>query len=425
VLTAHSGGYQAVALNLGFTQPFPIVQVGLFDALYGSVDAFRSFVKAGGKLFSNYTSSGGTLTNNETLATQLVGDGVAVSRAATQVALRTGPAVIALADTTHDGTTRLDGAYGEQLRFGLRRSRRGPRVELRVATATGGSATVRWLAPRDVDLEGFRVETSTDGIAWSTATSVDASADHASFAFTAGARVRVVPEVTGVPSAETLASDGYRLDPDAQVLVIDGFDRVLDGSWGGLRHDFSAIVGEEAGGVHTVSHRAVTEDAFTLAPYGAVVWLLGDESDGDLTFSADEQTAATAYLAGGGSLLVSGSEVAYDLGYAGHGATFLANALGADFDVDDSNSFSVTGEGPLAGLGPFGYAGAGTPYVEDYPDALLTASGASVLLRYASSKVAAVGRQGRSALVGFPLELMDQPADLGTLVGALLGYVKQ
>jgi hypothetical protein len=423
VLTSHSGGYHAVALNLGGTQPFPIVQVGLFDSLYGDVDVYRGYVTAGGRLFSNYSAGGGTLTNNEALAAQLEGDGVAVSRAATLVALGTSPAIVAYADTTHEGTTRVDGVYGEQLRFGLRRSRRGPRVELRAATASAGSATVRWLAPREADLEGFRVELSADGVAWTTAASVGPSVDRATFAFAAGARVRVVPAVNGVPPGDALASDVYRLDPDAQVLVVDGFDRVLDGSWGGLAHDFAAVVSEAAGAVHTVSHRAVIEDGFDLAPYRVAVWLLGDESTADLTFSPEEQTAVTDYLAGGGGLLVSGSEVAYDLGHAGSGAAFLASALGAVFDADDSNSYSVTGEGPLVGLGPFGYGGVGAPYVEDYPDALLTAAGASVLLRYGSGKVAAVGNRGGGALVGLPLELMDRSADRTALVGALVTFV--
>jgi len=156
-----------------------------------------------------------------------------------------------------------------------------------------------------------------------------------------------------------------------------------------------------------------------------VIWTLGDESTADLTFSPDEQAAVTTYLAAGGAVLASGSEVAYDLGYSGHGATFLASALGAAFAADDSNSYTVSGEGPLAGLGPYGYGGAGAPYPEDYPDVLSAASGAVVLLRYGAGTAAAVGRQGGGALVGFPLEVMDQPSDRAALVAALLGYVGQ
>ena len=79
-------------------------------------------------------------------------------------------------------------------------SRRGPRVE-RTAIASGGSATVTWLSPRDEDLQGFAVQMSSDGTTWKTVAHADASATSARFALSGGARVRLLPIMKGVDDA--------------------------------------------------------------------------------------------------------------------------------------------------------------------------------------------------------------------------------
>jgi hypothetical protein len=422
-LTSHSGGYQAAAANLGPGQSLCVTQVGLFDSLYGYAGVFGDFALGGGVLRSNYTSGGGTRADNEALAAQLAAAGLEVATTATQAALTDAPVVIGFADSTHTGSTRLQGIYGEELRWSARHHRRGPRIELRQAVARGGVAIVTWLAPRDDELTGFQVEVSGDGVAWTAAASAAADAREASFPLAAGARVRVAPLMASVPPEDVLRSDTYRVDPDGSVLVVDGFDRVIDGSFGGLAHDFAAVVGEAAGGVVTIAHRAITEEGFDLTPYRAVLWLAGDQSVDDRSVTPAEQDALRAYVAAGGGLVVSGSEVAYDLDAGGHGLGFLQEVLGATLDVDDAGSTSVTGAGPLAALGAFGFGGAGAPYVEDYPDALLPRTGAEVLLRYTGGRAAAVGVAHHTALVGFPLELVDDPAALRALVTALLAYV--
>ncbi|HEY3448189.1 MAG TPA: hypothetical protein VGK67_17670 [Myxococcales bacterium] len=423
VLTAHGSGYQAVALNLGFAQPFDVTQVGLFDSLYGDETAFCDFAKAGKRLRSNYTSSGGTAGHNQALAACLTGAGIAVADQPTQQNLRDAGAVISFADTAPTNSMRLDGAYGEQLRFGLRHSRRGPRVELREAVAKAGSATVAWFSPNDLDLTGFRVETSSDGLDWQLAAEANPSADRATFPFTGGgARVRVTPVLAGLPLADTASSDVYRMDADAALLVVDGFDRVVDGSYAGLSHDFAAVVGAAAGGAATVSHRAITEGGFSLAAWGKVIWLAGDESTLDQSFSPAEQAIVSAYVSGGGHLVVSGSEVAYDLGSQGNGATFLSDTLGATFVSDDSGSNTASGTGALSALASFSYSGPGAPYQEEYPDVLGATAAAQVILLYGNGQAAGVGIPGSTAVVGFPLELMDGQADLAALVGALLAF---
>lgn len=426
-LTSHSGGYRAVAQNLDPASLSPkITQVNLFDSVYGYASTYESFALAGGILRSNYTQNGGTLANNQAMAASLTQQGLTVADAASQRALRDAAApVIDFAASSHDGSTRIDGAYGERLRWTLPHARRGPRIELREAVAQGSTATVRWLSPPDEDVTGFVVEQSHDGQSWSVAVETDAAADHASFALSGGARVRVRAKVTGVSDAEALRSDAYRVDTQAEVLVVDGFDRVIDGSFGGLRHDFAAIIGETAGPVATVSHRALTEDGFDLASWPTVIWLLGDESSGDLALSAAERQALSAYVDAGGHLLVSGSELGWDLARTTAGAAFLDDVFGAKYVADNAATHTVSGTGALASIPTLGFAGVNAPYACPYPDVLGANASGDVLMLYGNGKVAAVGVAGRAAMVGFPLEIIDSPAQRAAVVQALLSFVTQ
>ncbi|MFT3764595.1 MAG: hypothetical protein QM820_03620 [Minicystis sp.] len=424
LLTSHSGGYRAVATNLDPASMAPkTAQVNLFDSLYGYESTYESFALSGGLLRSNYTQNGGTLASNQAVAAALKQKGLAVTEQVTQEALRDAPAVIDFAASSHDGSTRIDGAYGERIRWTLSHSRRGPRIELREAVAEGGLATVRWLAPVDEDVTGFVVERSTDGKTWSVAAETDAATSEASFTLAGGTRVRVRAKVSGVEDAEVLPSDTYRVDTGASLLVVDGFNRNIDGSFGGLHHDFAARIGEAAGAVATVSHRAITEDGFDLATWPVVIWVLGDESNGDLSLSAAEQQALRDYVDGGGRLVVSGSELAWDIGQTAAGAAFLDHCFGAKYLTDNAGSHTVAGKGPLASIGMVSFAGASAPYACPYPDALTATASGTVLLTYGSGKTAAVGVPGRGALVGFPLELIDAPAARAAVLAALIAFV--
>ena len=422
VLTSHSGGYAAVAENLDPTvNAAPVAQVDLFDSMYGDESAFTAYVAGGGVLRSNYTAGSGTAGHNQLASAMIEAAGVAVATEPTQSALRDGRAVLYAADTTHAGATRLDGAYGEQLRWGLRHHRHGPRVELVSAIASGDLALVRWRAPRDEDTLGFAVQTSTGGV-WSTVAAAGPSATEATFPAGAGARVRVVPIVDGLPDDEVVASDVYRVDPAPEVLVVDAVNRVRAGAYGRSSHAFAAVVGEALGHGATVSEAAVAEDGLDLSSWPAVVWLAGDDSTADRPIAPGEREALSAYVAGGGALVVSGSEVAYDLVGTAEGGAMLLDVFGADLAADDSGSHSVSGAGALAPLGDFTYAGPGAPYEEDYPDALEPIGQGEVVLAYGTGTAAAVGVPGAAVLVGFPLELVDDDADRAAVAGALLGF---
>jgi hypothetical protein len=421
-LTSHSGGYGVVAQNLAGAR-FPVDQVDLFDSLYGYEATYRDFALAGGVLRSDYTSGGGTQANNLSLAMQLTQAAHPVATAPTHLALRDAPTVIYYAASTHEGSTRIDAAYAEQLRWASPHARRGPRTELRTATAAAGTATVTWLAPHDDDVTGVRVETSADdGATWTTAITVAADASQASFPIDQPVRVRLAPIVTGVPADAVQRSDTYRIDPTADVLIVDGFDRVIDGSWGQLAHPFAARVGAAIGHVHTIAHAAITDDQFALAPYRTVIWLCGDQSTDDHTFTAAERDALDAYLAGGGHVIVSGSEIGYELGPTSAGAAWLASLAGAQYAADDAGSNAIHGAGALS-LISAEFGGATAAYTEEFPDAYAATGAGQVVLTYDTGAPAAVGIAGRAIVVGFPLETIPDDAALAAVLAGLRAFV--
>ena len=79
-LSAHSGGYRAVARALEHGGA-PVQRVLLFDALYGDVDTFAEFAREGGQLRSVHTPRGGTRGANLQLRQALLAAGRPVSDA--------------------------------------------------------------------------------------------------------------------------------------------------------------------------------------------------------------------------------------------------------------------------------------------------------------------------------------------------------
>jgi len=422
ILTSHSGGYQAVARNLDPAAPFTVRQVDLFDSLYGYVATYQDFVERGGLLRSDYTCCGGTDVNNQNLAMTLAGLGITVADAPDRGALRDARAVIYYTAASHTGSTRDEAAYTEALRWGARHGRRGGRAELRSAVATGGMATVHWLAPRDDDTAGFVVQLSTDGTSWRDAVEVAPDVAEAQLALGDARAVRVVPRVDDV-AVVGQPTNSFAVSDAADVLVVDGFDRVLDGGYGGLANDFAARIGAAAGGAHTASHRAITEDGFDLAPYRLVIWLCGDDSNADHPLTPDERAVLDAYLAGGGHLIISGSELGYDLVDEPGGPGWLSAAAGASYAADDADTTTAAGAGPLAGVASFAFGDANAAYLEDYPDVYAAGGGAQELVRYSTGGAAAVGLAGRAAVVGFPLETIVDDAALGAVVTGLRAFV--
>lgn len=301
-----------------------------------------------------------------------------------------------------------------------------PQPTLTAIVADGPDQYVSWTGGEADDLAGYRLYRSVDAHAGADWTSVaEAGADdrtlvrtpenEPSYYFVAAIDTLEDPNVS--PRSDTY---GFAHDPHGRrLLIVDGFDRIgTSGSWNEPRHNFAAIHGmavAEAGfGFETVANESVTEGEVDLTAYEAVIWMVGDESTVDETFSDAEQQHVRAYLEAGGRLLVSGSEIAWDLDERGSTTDrdFIQNYLKVAYAGDDAESSSVTGvsDGIFDGANlTYG----SSPYIEDYPDYYTPVGEASATLRYGNGRVAAVEyagpfgngtAEGKIVVMGFPFE---------------------
>lgn len=438
LLTAHSGGYFAAGRVLVSDSGLPRPRlVGLFDAFYGMEDAFGTYAASGGRLRSSWIEDGGTVGPNGRLARS-----VEVAGFATR-ALRDAPAVSWKTRADHWAVTWADDSYAEVLRWGGRHHRRGPRVELRdaicdvVPGTPGGDALarVRWLAPEDEDLVGWRVErwqrSAPDR--WDVLAELPPEATEARVPCTGEVRLRVRPVVNGL--GETLGSDVVAVAPHPQVLVVDGIDRLLDEPTPGFVHDAAARVAEAADRAAMATNEAVVEGDVALDDWDTVIWLAGPDGGADRALSRAEREVLTAYVAGGGHLVVSGSDVAWELGRTdgrpavrdgerwigtdADGADTLVALFGARW-ISTRRSVTSLRAGPVA----FTVGERAPVYEVPSMDALATARRGAVVAWYADGKAAAVGLRGRAVLAGFPLELIDTPAARSQVVGRLVRFAQ-
>lgn len=387
VLTAHSGGYQATAAMLRHAD-LDVRAVHLFDALYADEATFEAFANGGGYLRSNWTTSGGTADNNAAALQWFASHGVTVGGAFTDDLLAAEPVVFALTGSTHERSMRDERAFARWLAWSGLPFGADATPELRSVRRLAGGAELTWLADGDPGAT-TQIEASDDaGLHWTTLGSF--SGESAQVPAHAWYRLRLVDG-----DRQSGPSDVYALGDGAGArwLVVDGFDRILSGSYTATRHDFAARVASAlARPADAASNEAVARGHVDLADYDGVLWLLGDEGTADFTLDADERAALAAF---DGAVILSGSEVGYATDRA-----WLPATLGATYVSDDAGTTT------LQGGRTFGHA-----YPEDYPDVL---SGPEVLWRYDTGGAAAV-RDGAHVVVGFPLETFDD----ATLPGAL------
>lgn len=189
---------------------------------------------------------------------------------------------------------------------------------------------------------------------------------------------------------------------------------------------------------------AVAAGQVALTGYSHVFYILGRESTADVTFSAAEQTAIEAFVAAGGNLFASGTEIGWDLGRTAASAAnkaFLQNTLRiAPFTTnnpqDDALTFTVQGSagGIFAGIGPFTFSDGSDPngkYRGAFPD-VLNPSGANT-----TSDLTYVGGTGGSAAVvydgstqnrgkvvvfGFPFEIVNSATTRNQLMAATVTF---
>ena len=78
--------------------------------------------------------------------------------------------------------------------------------------------------------------------------------------------------------------------------------------------------------------------------YQGVCWFLGEESTADASLDINERTIIRRYLDGGGNLLISGSEHAYEMARSGGtDPWFFSRYLKARYSGDDAKTYKFKG----------------------------------------------------------------------------------
>ncbi len=223
---------------------------------------------------------------------------------------------------------------------------------------------INWLQNTDPDLLGYRLYCSTDDqlATWQLiADEFQLTKDSTSYS---DAIVIFTDEEEGYfyylsaidsNGNESDRSDvyGYSINIDAidkkSALIVNGFTRYSgSGSWPNPTHSFvksyfDPLITIDSLVVSSCSNEAVIENKISLIDFDIVIWFVGDESTVDETFSSTEQSRIMSYLANGGRLFVSGSEIGWDLGRAHNRSEagdqdFYHNYLKANYVYDGNTS---------------------------------------------------------------------------------------
>jgi hypothetical protein len=188
--------------------------------------------------------------------------------------------------------------------------------------------------------------------------------------------------------------------------------------------------------VASTSNEAVISGAVNLSDYDTVVWILGEESTADDTFNATEQTKVEQFIAAGGNLFVTGSEIAWDLDSQNNGRSFYENTLKGNYVADDANTYTVAAAagGIFAGLPNMTFSNGSTfssldgqVYNVDFPDVISAQAGAQLALNYsggtgggAAIQVQGTGGRGSIVMFGFPFETITSAANRAAVMGRVL-----
>ena len=307
---------------------------------------------------------------------------------------------------------------------------------------------ISWTPPNDADLKGYRLYYSIDGMNYllrDNETVLTSGLN--SFRYNYNSSNPLFLRMYAVDSAAitniSIQSDVYSirmLNDNKKILIVDGFDRYGgSGSWANPYHNFVVSHAKSFNlSFESCSNEQIIDGTINLNPYDLVIWILGDESTTDETFSATERTKVSAYLENGGKLFVSGSEIAWDL----EGSTsatpqetqFLRTYLKAKFVSDDSNIYGVQGvdSTQFSGLGfGFGVQGNGSPYIEDYPDVIDTSGGSIPILKYNAVSTAGIAytgsfnnssSNGQLVYIALPFETINLATDRTKVMTAALKY---
>jgi len=339
-----------------------------------------------------------------------------------------------------------------------------PPENLRVARNGSGTVTLAWDAPPSDSGDGllgdpaagYRVYRSADGLGFAdgvdvsgggTTTYTDASVPAGTVAYYRVTAVNAGGESFPTETLAVRVSVG-----ETGILLVSGFDRMDHGlvvveddpnSTEPLHRGFvdrmnsyryvipyAGALAACGAAFDSCSDEAVTEGQVSLSGYGTVIWYCGEESTADRTFDAAAQALLQSFLAGGGNLFASGSEIGWDLDYRGNGPSFYNNYLKADYAGDDAGTYDVfpAPGGIFDGNASFSFDdGSHGGYDAQYPDQLTPLGGATACLTYSGGLGGTAGIQfdaGPFRLVhfGFPFETVTAASARSAIMADILDF---
>ncbi|RWU10846.1 N-acetylmuramoyl-L-alanine amidase [Pedobacter chitinilyticus] len=324
-------------------------------------------------------------------------------------------------------------------------------------TGTAGSNVVNaaWKANTETTLKGYRLYYALDDdfSGWAlaadestlTATTTSISLNPSQFLVvptTAPVHFKLTAVIpNGVnPDVESAPSDVYSRTANTttgpKVLIVDAFDRVND--YKSKSHNFAAIYfntlkDNATMRINSAADEMIDAGTILLSDYDMVLWFNGDESGTDKIFNGSNKTKVKAFLDNGGKLLITGSEIAYNLNRSAateYDIPFLNNYLKASYVSD-----GTTTDTPVSGVIGSPFEGVtlnlGENYLATYPDNITPVGGGTTILNYRpAGRFAGVAYKGTfgsgtipGAIIylGFPLETAPQ-AQITTFMAKALAY---
>lgn len=324
-----------------------------------------------------------------------------------------------------------------------------PPTHLSARNQKGGKIKLEWKKPRSGGIYGdaakaYKVYISQHGKAF--AKGIETKTNHFVFDdLQAGTtyyfRVSAINKGgESFPTAVVAARSPVSPDQPVEYLIVDGFDR-LDRSLAIIQNEQAPLyaplgntrrlylermnnydyASEHASSMAAAglafdgaTNEAVIARDIELEKYFGINWFLGRESSNDQTLSAQEQYLLKRFLKNGGVLIISGSELAYDLSKSPISSRFYEEYLKAELVHDDANHNRINSffNNDFRGLDGFLQNNNYGAYPLRSPDIIKPAQGSVPILHYKKGKTAAIAYRGDFAVVnfGFPLESIGDAA---------------